>query len=149
MKERWLKNRIIISAYSLKPEEMTDYIDEIIKFKPEYIYGYASALYTFSQLMLKQNLKIPFKLKAVVSTAETLHDFQRETIEHAFKSAVVNEYGARDGGIIAYECPKGSMHISAENIIMEVVHYKTFKPLPKGESGILLVTDLNNFPCQD
>lgn len=145
MKERWLKNRIIISAYSLKPEQMKNYIAEITKFHPEYIYGYASALYTFSTLMLEQNLEIPFKLKAVVSTAETLHDFQREAIQRAFKCHVVNEYGARDGGIIAYECPKGNMHISAENIVLEVVEDKTYEPLPKGESGILLTTDLNNF----
>ncbi|WP_353095570.1 phenylacetate--CoA ligase family protein [Tissierella praeacuta] len=145
MKERWLKNRIIIPAYSLKPEYMGEYMDIMVKFKPEYLYGYASALYAFASLMIQQKLELPLKLKAVISTSETLHDFQREVIEKAFKCPVVNEYGARDGGILAYQCPCGNMHISAENAILEVVEPKTFKPLPSGESGILLVTDLNNF----
>ncbi|MBU5255478.1 phenylacetate--CoA ligase family protein [Tissierella praeacuta] len=145
MKEKWLKNRIIIPAYSLKPENMAEYVNKIIKFKPEYLYGYASALHAFASLMLQEKLKFPLKLKAIISTSETLHDFQREVIEEAFNCPVVNEYGARDGGILAYQCPCGNMHITAENAILEVVDPKTFKPLAFGESGILLVTDLNNF----
>lgn len=144
-KEKWLKNRVIIPAYSLTPEHMNQYAETITKFKPEYIYGYASALYAFSTLMLQQNITLKVKLKAVVSTAETLHDFQREKIEQAFGCPTVNEYGARDGGILAYQGPCRSMHISAENAILEVVDPKTLQPLPDGQSGVLLVTDLNNF----
>lgn len=144
IKEKWLKNRIIIPAYSLKPERMVEYIKTINGFHPEYFYGYASALYAFSSLMLQQGLKLSFKPKAVVSTAETLYDYQRKTIEEAFGCSVVNEYGARDGGILAYQCPSGNMHISAENAILEVVDAKNGKALSTGESGVLLVTDLNN-----
>ncbi|MGI6734549.1 MAG: phenylacetate--CoA ligase family protein [Anaerovoracaceae bacterium] len=144
LKERWLKNRIMIPAYSIRAEQIETYVKTIRRFKPEYIYGYASALTLFSQLMIGKNLSLGLKLKAVVSTAETLHDFQRETVERAFGCPVVNEYGARDGGIIAYQCRKGSMHISAENAILEVVDPVNFETLPTGESGVLLVTDLNN-----
>ena len=145
LKERWLKNRIIIPAYSIRAEEMEGYIRTIRRFSPEYVYGYASALTIFSELMLDKGLALGFDLKAVVSTAETLHDFQREIIETAFGCPVVNEYGARDGGIIAYQCREGSMHISAENTVVEVVDPVTFEPMSAGESGILLTTDLNNF----
>ncbi len=144
-KERWLKNRIMIPAYSLRAEEIENYLKRIRSFKPEYIYGYASALNLFSELMSRQNLSSGFELKAVVSTAETLHEFQRQAIEKAFGCPVVNEYGARDGGIIAYQCGDGGMHISAENALLEVVDPATFEPLPPGESGLLLVTDLNNY----
>lgn len=143
-KEKWLKNRIMIPAYALKPERMKDYIQTIIDYRPEYLYGYSSALYAFSSHMLETDMKLPLKLKAVVSTSETLFDFQRQTIQKAFNCPVVNEYGARDGGILAMECPKGSMHISAENAILEIVDPKTYETLPYGRSGVLLVTDLNN-----
>ena len=134
----------MIPAYALKAEEMENYLNTIRNYRPEYIYGYASALNLFSELLLSRKLTPDFPLKAVVSTAETLHDFQRQTIEPAFGCPVVNEYGARDGGIIAYQCPEGSMHISAENAILEVVDPVDFKGLPAEESGVLLVTDLNN-----
>lgn len=143
-KEKWLKNRIIIPAYSLESKTIREYVKRIEKYKPEYFYGYSSALYAFASIMLKENINFNFMPKAVVSTAETLYDFQRETIEKAFGAKVVNEYGARDAGILAFECECGSMHISVENALLEVVDPITLKKLPTGQGGTLLVTDLNN-----
>lgn len=144
-KEKWLKNRILIPAYSLESSDIENYIKKIESYKPEYFYGYSSSLNAFASLMIQQNIRLTFKPKAVVSTAEVLHDFQRENIEKAFACKVVNEYGARDAGILAFQCEKGNMHISSENAILEVVHPITFEPLPTGESGVLLITDLNNY----
>jgi len=143
-KERWLKNRILFSAYDLKPDRIEEYARRIRSFRPHYFYGYVSALYMLGQLLLDKGIRLNVPLKAVVTTAETLHPHQRETIEQAFGCRAVNEYGARDAGIIAYECPHGSMHISAANAWLEVVDVKTHEPLGPGEKGALVVTDLNN-----
>ena len=145
LSERYLKNRRIIPAYGLKPEAMKEHIALMRRYRPEYIYGYAGALALFSRLMLEQGLQPGIRLKAVVSTSETLRPDDREIIKQAFGSPVVNEYGARDGGIIAYECPKGGLHLSAENLIPEVVDMQTHEPLPIGSRGLLAVTDLHNF----
>lgn len=144
-KEKYMKNRIMIPAYALKPHAMKEYVKRIEKYRPEYFYGYASALAVFARLMLAQNLKLSFKPKAVVSTSESLFPFQRELIERAFSCAVINEYGARDGGILAYECPQGRLHISCENAYVEVVDQKTGEPVAAGQPGLILVTDLNNY----
>ena len=144
LKERWLKNRIIIPAYSLKSESINQYINRIERYKPEYFYGYASALHAFALLMLKESISLSFIPKAVVSTAETLHDFQREAIQRAFGCKVINEYGARDAGILAFECECGSMHVTVENAILEVVDSITSEDVPIGQNGTLIVTDLNN-----
>jgi len=145
LKEKFLKNRIMLPAYELNPDSIKDYIEIINSYRPEYIYGYASSLALFSNLAQKAGLSLNFIPKAVISTSETLYDFQREEIKKMFKCNVVNEYGARDGGILAYECPKGRMHISAENAIIEIVDPVTKEILAPGESGLILVTDLNNF----
>lgn len=145
LKDRWLKNRIIISAYDLTSAQAGEYVDAINRFKPEYIYGYASALYGFANLLLQSGRLPDVKLKAVVSTAETLHDYQKETISRAFGCGAANEYGARDAGILAYSCPHGGMHLSYENAVLEIVDPITLKPLPNGERGLVLATDLNNF----
>jgi len=144
LEEKYLKNRIVIPAYALIPESVPRYVKTIEKYRPEYIYGYSSVLFALSTLIIKQNLRPGIRLKAVVSTSETLYDFQREAIKNAFSCPVVNEYGARDGGILAYECPEGPMHVSAENAILEVVDPCTYEPLETGRTGLLLVTDLNN-----
>ncbi|MDD4495871.1 MAG: phenylacetate--CoA ligase family protein, partial [Eubacteriales bacterium] len=129
VKERFLKNRIVIPAFSLNPESLGRYVMRIRRYKPKYIYGYLSSLYAFASLMLKENIRIGIKLTAVVTTSETLHDFQRQVIEKAFECTLSNEYGARDGGIIAYTCNHGRMHISAENMIFETVDVITQNPI--------------------
>ena len=95
--------------------------------------------------MLNSDIKIGIRLRAAVSTSETLHEFQRETIAKAFECPVVNEYGARDGGIMAYTCASGRLHISAENHIFETLDLQTLQPVEPGNSGVVVVTDLNNF----
>ena len=144
-RERLLKNRIIISAYQLSYSTIREKVMQIEQYKPEYIYGYSSALTSFAKMMLKADIKIRLKLKVVVSTAETLTDAQKAILEKAFQCPVANEYGARDAGILAYSCPDGHLHISAENSIIEVLDPITLQPLPAGHTGTLAITDLNNF----
>ncbi len=145
LEEKYLKNRIVIPAYDLNPDRVSMYLRKVMRYKPEYIYGYSSALYAFASLIKKQNLTFDLDLKAVVSTSETLFDFQRELIHEVFKCPVVGEYGARDAGILAYECPNGSYHISQENAVIEVLDPITHVPVADGENGVLAITDLNNY----
>jgi phenylacetate-CoA ligase len=56
---------------------------------------------------------------------------------------VINEYGARDGGLLAYECPEGSMHIVAENVFLEIDEQTTISG--NSQSGDVLVTNLDSF----
>lgn len=143
-KEKWLKNRIIIPAFALEGKTIRNYIARIDAYRPEYIYGYASALDAFAKLMIREKLSFNIELKAAVSTAETLHPHQRENIERAFGCKVVNEYGARDAGILAYECPCGELHISSDNVVIEVIDFATGEEVPCGTSGDIVVTDLHN-----
>ncbi|NLF80189.1 MAG: phenylacetate--CoA ligase family protein [Clostridia bacterium] len=143
--ERWLKNRRIIPAYDLDPRAIKAHLRLMRRYAPEYLYGYAGALTLLARLMLEQGLACPVPLKAVVSTSETLYAAQRELIERAFVAPVVNEYGARDGGIIAYQCAAGGLHLAAENLVAEVIDLGDRQLLPPGQKGLLLLTDLHNF----
>ncbi|MDP4109042.1 MAG: phenylacetate--CoA ligase family protein [Bacillota bacterium] len=144
LEEKYLKNRIVIPAYALMPDNAEQYVGLIDSYRPEYIYGYSSALYALASIFDKRNISPKIRLKAVVSTSETLFDFQREKLSKVFSCPVADEYGARDGGIIAYECPGGGKHITAENTVLEVVDPISLEPLETGKTGLLLVTDLNN-----
>lgn len=143
-KERWLKNRLLLSAYELDERRLETHLRFIQRFRPTYLYGYASALHTLAQMMLDRGWTLGIRLKAVVSTAETLHEHQRQIISQAFQAPVVNEYGARDGGIIAYQCNAGRMHAFTDNCLLEVVDPITHIPVFPGKTGALLVTDLHN-----
>ncbi len=144
-KEKYLKNRTIISAYKLEPAKMSEYVEQINKYKPEYLYGYSSALSLFAKLMKEQNLKLSIKLKAIVSTTEALTAENEAILKEVFECKVVNEYGARDAGILGMRCPSENMHVPMENAHIEIVDVKTHAPIAKGQTGKILVTDLNNY----
>lgn len=144
-KERYLKNRTVLSAYHLTEQNAAAYVKFLNRYQPEYLYGYATALDTFAQVLgpVRDRLRLR-QLKAVVSTSETLYPQQRQHLRDTFGVPVVNEYGARDAGILAYECPCGHLHLSMENVILEVVDPVTMEPAAPGQSGLVVTTDLNN-----
>lgn len=144
MREQLLKNRRILSAYDLRAEDAPQYIRFLNRYQPEYLYGYATALDALAHILAPHQDKLRVRLKAVVSTSETLSPAQAALFSRVFGCPVANEYGARDAGILAYSCPCGGLHLSAENCIIEVLDPVTFAPLPTGQSGVLAVTDLTN-----
>jgi phenylacetate-CoA ligase len=80
-------------------------------------------------------------IKVAFVTAERLYDEQREQIQSTFGCRVANGYGGRDAGFIAHQCPAGGMHITAEDIIVEIVD-NNGNPMPPGQSGEIVVTHL-------
>lgn len=145
IKESLLKNRRILSAYNLTERDLSKHVRFLERYKPEYLYGYATILTVFAKMLDDANIKPQLSLKAVISTSETLEKWQEDLIARVFDCPVANEYGARDAGILAYTCPSGGIHITAENCIIEVLDPVTYEPVPNGQSGVLAITDLTNY----
>ena len=145
LKESLLKNRRILSAYNLTEQDLTKHVRFLEHYRPEYLYGYATILTAFAQMLENAHITPNLSLKAVVSTSETLEKWQEELLSRVFRCSVANEYGARDAGILAYTCPEGGIHITAENCVIEVLDPVTHEPVPDGTSGILAITDLTNY----
>jgi phenylacetate-CoA ligase len=72
-----------------------------------------------------------------------LDDGQRAMIESYFQVPVANSYGSREGGFLSHQCPQGSMHITSESVIMEIVN-AAGQPVPADETGEIVVTHLDN-----
>ena len=140
----FLMNRKRFSVFNLSEDSLNRYYEMINKYKPSYIYGYTSAVFEFINFMKNRNLR--FKgdfIKAIIVTSEVLVAEQREIMESYLNIPVVNEYGCSEVGIIAAECPHHGLHISAENIIVEIINKNA--PAKPGESGEIVITGLNNF----
>ena len=140
-----LKNRITVSAYDLSLDNIQAVAEKIRRFRPEYLYGYANGLDALATLLLRKGISGQMGLKAVVSTAEDLLPEAKQRIEAVFGCPVVNEYGAKDAGILGYTCPEGHIHLTVENAIFEILDPVTLQPVAPGERGILAVTDLYNY----
>ena len=96
-----MKNKIGVNGVNMSHEVIESYIDLIRNKKIEYLYGYASGIFLLAKYVIENNYKI--NIKAVFTTSEILTDLYRATIIKAFNCNIMDEYGAHDGGIIAFE----------------------------------------------
>jgi phenylacetate-CoA ligase len=138
----WCLNSRLLSAFDMGEEALARHAAEIRDYAPAKMYGYASALYLLAEYFERESLPPPRSLRAVFTTAEPLFDFQRKTIETALGCAVGVEYGCRDGGLVALECPDGGLHIAAEGMYVEILD-----PDAEGRGEIVLTNlDSHAFP---
>jgi phenylacetate-CoA ligase len=119
LRDRLLNSRLL-SAFDMGERALARQAATIARFGPEKMYGYASSLFLLARYFRSQGLPAPRRLKAVFTTAEPLFDFQRHLIEETFGCRVGVEYGSRDGGLVALECPQGGLHIFSEGMYVEI-----------------------------
>lgn len=95
-----------------------DVVVELLKWQPDYLYGYASLLLEAARVLESTDLK--FKPpKCVVCTAESILPAQKAYISQAFKAPVAEEYGSTEFDVIAFECPDGHRHLVNPWLIVE------------------------------
>lgn len=138
----------LLPAFEMSDAKLESFIETIQKTKPPMLFGYPSALAHIAEYAKKKNHQISnLGIKVAFVTSEKLYDYQRKSIEEGFGCPVANGYGGRDAGFIAHQCPAGNMHITAEDIIVEIVDQQG-NVLPPGESGEIVVTHLatRDFP---
>ena len=118
----FLLNRTLFVVFDISKETLRQHFRRCRAIRPKYLYGYASALYRFAIFLREERIDaLSLGLKAVISTSEVLYEFEREVIESVFGCRVVNEYGTCEVGLIAFECPEGKMHITVENVYLEIL----------------------------
>jgi phenylacetate-CoA ligase len=132
----------LLPAFDMGPARLDEHIAAIRRIRPASLIGYPSAMCRIADHAQARGIRLDdLGIRVAFSTAERLYDEQRAQITETFGCPVANGYGGRDSGFIAHECPAGGMHISAEDIIVEVVD-EAGLPLPAGQSGQLVVTHL-------
>ncbi|MBE0435305.1 MAG: phenylacetate--CoA ligase family protein [Methylomicrobium sp.] len=137
-----LLNQLLLNAFQMSPEKMSDYLKAIEKFQPRCIYGYASSLTLLCKHARQtgKTIQLPH-LKVVCTTGEPLYPEQRNIIAETFKTPVANEYGSRDAGFIAHENAHQQMLQMSESNIIEVLDAQGQAVKP-GETGEIVITGL-------
>lgn len=140
-----LTNELLLSAFHLAPERMDRYFDRIVRYDPACLFGYPSSLHLLCQHGRSVNRSVrPPSLRAVFATGELLDPQQARAIGEYFGVPVANGYGSREAGFIAHDCPAGSMHITDENLIVEILD-DSGQSLPDGQSGEVVITHLDAY----
>ena len=143
---RFLRDKLmrteLLPAFEMSDSRVEAFIARIRDVRPKMVFGYPSAISHIAGYAEKKGIRLDdLGVKVVFVTSERLYDHQREVISRSFACPVANGYGGRDAGFIAHACPSGSMHITAEDIIVEIVD-AAGKVLPYGQSGEIVVTHL-------
>lgn len=132
----------LLPAFEMSPQNLDRFIETIRVSRPAMLFGYPSSLSLIAHHAKQKGVAMDkLGIKVVFVTSEKLYDEQRAVISDVFGCPVANGYGARDAGFIAHECPAGSLHISAEDLIVETVR-PDGEPTGEGEVGEIVVTHM-------
>lgn len=141
-----ISNRYRFPVFDLSDKILGGYLETFSRKSFDYINGYASALVLFAKYLIKN--KITLKnicptLKICITTSEICDHIDHAILEKAFGIKVVNEYGAAELDLIAFEDESSDWIMSDENLFFEIVDENN-KPVLNGSEGKLLVTSLYN-----
>ncbi len=127
-------------AYKITNNGQMDILyKKVIANKYDYLDGYTNAIYQFAEYLKESKKNVP-TVKYVITTGETLHDYQRLVIEN-YIGPVYDMYGCGEINGIANQCKLcGEYHIIDPHVIVEFSE----KPI-YGNSFSLYVTDLDNY----
>ena len=125
---------------------MEEFLQEFQKKKFNYINGYTSSIVLFAKFLKKKGIilkEICPNLKLCIVTSEMFFKEDKALLEKQFGVKVVNEYGASELGLLAFENKMGEWILNSETMLVEVVDEKGMA-LPNGREGRIVVTSLYN-----
>jgi phenylacetate-CoA ligase len=111
---------LIMSTYHLGPRSAPDYAAALTAFDPQVLEGYPSALALLARLFREMGIE-SFPVRAIITTAETLLDSQRDIIEDVFGATVFDHYGSAERTAKIFACEQGSYHVQPDYSIIEFV----------------------------
>ncbi|WP_394773017.1 phenylacetate--CoA ligase family protein [Flavobacterium sp.] len=148
-KERFkdfLTHRFRFPVFDLSDAVLEKFLQKFKTKKFDYINGYTSSIVLFAKYLEHKNIvlnEVCPTLKACFVTSEMLFESDKKLLEKQFGIAVINEYGASELDLIAFESPNGDWQINAETLFVEILDENN-KILPYGEEGRIVITSLFN-----
>src|SRR5690606_13193902 len=121
----------------------------LVKFKStsfDYINGYTSSIVQFAKFLQRKSIvlkKICPTLKACIVTSEMLFEDDKKLLETSLGIPIINEYGAAELGLIAFQNKNGEWIINNDDLFVEILDENNHV-LPYGEEGRVVITSLYN-----
>ena len=148
-KERFkdvLSKRYRFSVFNLTDTQFEKNLNIFKTTRFEYINGYTSAIVQFAKYLQRKNIVLKTfcpSLKVCIVTSEMLFPEDRTLLETQFGIAVINEYGAAELGLIAFQDAEKEWVVNSEDLYIEILDENN-KVLPYGEEGRVVITALYN-----
>ncbi len=106
--------------------------------------GYPTAV-AYIAAWIRQTGVTPPALDSVITGGEQLFEHQRQWIRDVFRQEPHSKYSCQEVFEIAMECAAHTgLHVAAEDVVVETADSEG-NPLPPGEEGRILLTNLHNY----
>ncbi|WP_067146671.1 phenylacetate--CoA ligase family protein [Pseudotamlana agarivorans] len=141
-----LSNRFRFSVFDLSDHQFEKNLKIFQSTQFDYINGYTSAIVQFAKFLQKKNIILKNacpSLKACIVTSEMLFESDKTLLESQFGVPIINEYGAAELGLIAFQNHNDDWVVNHEDLYIEILDDDD-NILPYGQIGRVVITALYN-----
>ena len=142
----FLGHRYRFSIFDLSDVFLEKVFTKFQNKKFDYINGYTSSIVLFAKFLKEKNVVLKTvcpTLKVCLVTSEMLFEEDKILMEKQFGVSVVNEYGASELDLIAFENLKNEWQVNSETLFIEILDENN-QPVPYGKEGKIVITSLYN-----
>jgi phenylacetate-CoA ligase len=142
----WLGHRYRFSVFDLSDASFEKALTKFRTTDFDFINGYTSPIVQFAKYLKHKKLiltSICPSIKVCIVTSEMLFENDRRLMESQFGVPVVNEYGASELDLIAFQNTKDEWQVNSETLYVEVLD-ENDAVLPYGQEGRIVITSLFN-----
>ena len=142
----WFSNRFRFSVFDLSDGAFEKALTKFKTTRFEFINGYTSPIVQFAKFLKQKNIVLTTicpSLKVCIVTSEMLFEDDKILMKTQFGVPIVNEYGASELDLIAFENTKDEWQINSETLYIEILA-ENGEVLPIGEEGRIVITSLYN-----
>lgn len=142
----YLSHRYRFSIFNLSDKILEGFLRDFTTKKFDYINGYTSSIVLFAKFLQKKNIvlkEICPTLKVCMVTSEMLFEEDKLLLQKQFGIPIVNEYGASELDLIAFQNPNGEWQVNSETLFVEILDDNN-QVVPYGTSGRIVITSLFN-----
>ena len=142
----FLSNRYRFTIFDLSDKVLEKVLTHFQSKKFDYINGYTSSIVLFAKFLEQKGIVLKTvcpTLKVCMVTSEMLFEKDKILLEKQFGIPIVNEYGASELDLIAFQNPEGAWQVNSETLFIEILDTEN-NILPYGNEGRIVITSLFN-----
>lgn len=136
-----VERQVYLSAFHVRPDTAGAYASALARHQVRWGTGYATSYYLLARNLRESEVRAP-KLSAIVTTSEKLTPGMRAVIGDVFGCRAYEEYSSVENAVFASECEAGSLHVSPDVSIVEIIRADG-SPCEPGEPGEVVTTSLD------
>jgi phenylacetate-CoA ligase len=97
------RNWLVLSSYHLTAERLPEYLQQIERFRPDFLHAYPSAALQLAEFLERARQEWRLPLRALLCGSERLNLPQKRILERTFKCRVYRWYGHSERVVLAGE----------------------------------------------